>query len=35
MLTRMLGNIMALSQESDPALATKVGGWIEVLNGGE
>ncbi len=32
MFTRMLGNIVALAQESDPPLAAKVTGWIEALN---
>lgn len=32
-LTRMLANIVALAQESDPPLAAKVAGWIEALNG--
>ncbi len=35
MLTRILGNIVALAQESDPPLAAKVAGWIEKLDGGE
>lgn len=32
MLTRMLGNIVVLAQESDPPLAAKVAGWIETLD---
>jgi regulator of sirC expression with transglutaminase-like and TPR domain len=32
MLTRMLANIVALAQESDPPLAAKVAGWVEALN---
>ncbi len=35
MLTRMLANIVALAQESDPPLAAKVTGWIEALEAGE
>jgi regulator of sirC expression with transglutaminase-like and TPR domain len=35
MLTRMLGNIVVLAQESDPPLAAKVSGWIEALQGTE
>ena len=35
MLTRMLANIVALAQESDPPLAAKVTRWIEALGGGE
>jgi regulator of sirC expression with transglutaminase-like and TPR domain len=35
MLTRMLGNILALSQDSDPPLAAKVADWIETLGAGE
>ncbi|HYR58130.1 MAG TPA: transglutaminase-like domain-containing protein [Chthoniobacteraceae bacterium] len=34
MLTRMLGNIVALSREADPPLAAKVSGWIEALRSG-
>jgi regulator of sirC expression with transglutaminase-like and TPR domain len=34
MLARMLGNICALSRESDPPLASKVTAWLEVLGGG-
>jgi regulator of sirC expression with transglutaminase-like and TPR domain len=35
MLARMLGNILALSQEPDPPLAAKVAGWIEALRADE
>jgi regulator of sirC expression with transglutaminase-like and TPR domain len=35
MLTRMLGNIVVLAQESDPPLAAKVTGWIEALDASE
>lgn len=35
MLTRMLGNIVVLAQESDPPLAAKVSGWIEALDASE
>ena len=33
-LTRMLGNVVALARESDPALAAKVSGWIDTLHPG-
>lgn len=35
MLTRMLGNILALARETDPPLAAKVSGWMEALRAGE
>ncbi len=34
-LTRMLGNILALARESDPPLAAKVSGWIDLLHGSD
>lgn len=34
-LMRMLGNLFAISRESDPALAAKLGGWIEALGADE
>lgn len=34
-LTRMLGNLLALARESDPPLAAKISGWINALHGGD
>jgi len=33
-LTRILGNLVALARESDPPLAAKIAGWTDALHGG-